>query len=325
MDVALSSSTVLGAAVLVWLLWVAPYLMRRRRSARAAGEASLLMDSADMSPIDNGVSAPVDPSAAPRGEGPSRPSPEEWKQPQTAAAASPDPEVHSAPKTASASVPPPRLRVRWGRLAVALAGLAALLAAVVTLGLMLFGVPGWIPAVCAATAVGSVATLRTFALRDRKRRVDDAFHEAMIANAADVSPAPPPRAPAEVFDAGRDPEPAPRAMSREELRAIALEVAKASQATADEAAKASGEGEAAWDPVEVPKPSYLDAAKAERPEPAPLETPADPQPQGRPTHKPGTDGPEPGTVPGVPAIAPRTAGRAGALGNLDEVLQRRRA
>ncbi|MDQ4491158.1 hypothetical protein RBS60_13225 [Sinomonas sp. ASV486] len=321
MDVALSSSTVLGAAVLVWLLWVAPYLMRRRRSARAAGEASLLMDSADVDPIDDGASAPAGHSAATGGGSPGRPSAEAGPKSQAASAASSD---QSDPKVPSAPMPP-RLRIRWGRLGVALGGLAALLATAVTLALMLLGVPGWIPAVCAAAAVGSVAILRTLALRDRKRRVDDAFREAMTANAVDPSPPPSPRVPAEVFDAGREPEPAPRAMSREELRAIALEVAKASQATADEAAKASGEGEAAWDPVEVPKPSYLEAAKAERPEPAPLEVPADPQPQGHPTLKPRAEGPEPGTVPGVPALAPRPAGRAGALGNLDEVLQRRRA
>lgn len=314
----------LGAAVLVWLLWVAPYLIRRRRSARAAAEAFLLIDSADVGSIGDGVSAPAGHSAATGGGSPGRSSAEVGPQSRAASAASSDPKRPSDLKVPSAPIPR-RFRIRWGRLGVALGGLAALLAAAVTLALMLFGVPGWIPAVCAAAAVGSVAILRTLALRDRKRRVDDAFREAMTANAVDPSPPASPRVPAEVFDAGRDPEPAPRAMSREELRAIALEVAKASQATADEAAKASGEGEAAWDPVEVPKPSYLEAAKAERPEPTPLEAGADPQPQGRPTLKPRADVPEPGTVPGVPALAPRPAGRAGALGNLDEVLQRRRA
>ncbi|MGT2461323.1 hypothetical protein [Sinomonas atrocyanea] len=45
MDFALSSSTVLGAAVLVWLLWVAPYFLRRRAAEQPAGEAALLMES----------------------------------------------------------------------------------------------------------------------------------------------------------------------------------------------------------------------------------------------------------------------------------------
>jgi hypothetical protein len=298
MDLALSSSTVLGAAVLVWLLWVAPYFLRRRRSARAAGEGTLLMEAADTPSAGGEASAPVAP-----GEG---------GTPRSAD------EVH-----ATAALPP--LRIRWRRLAIALAGLTALLGALVTLGLTLVGVPGWVPAACAAVAAGAVAVLRSLALRERKKRVDEAFREAMRANAVDPAPVPAARTATEVFDAGREPDPAGRALSREELRAMALEVAKASQASAAEAAKASGESESEWEPVDVPKPSYLDAAKAERAAPESLALPADPKPEGRPVLKPRPETPEPGAVPGVPAIAPRPAGRTGALGNLDEVLQRRRA
>lgn len=305
MDFALSSSTVLGAAVLVWLLWVAPYLLRRRAAEQPAGEAALLMESTE--PLRREATPSSSPgtggsSAAPRAEGPAR---------------------ASGPSRGGAEKP--RLRVRWGRLAVALTGLCALVAAVVTLVLMIVGVPAWVPLACLATAVGSVALLRSLAVRDRKRRLDRAFGAAMGA------PAPRPAAPArtvtpnEVFDAGREPAPAPRPVSREELRAIALDVAKASQASAEEAARASGEQAPGWEPVEVPRPAYLDAAKAERPEPAPIETAAEPTPEGRPL-KPAAEGPEPGSVPGVPALgAAKTATRGGALGNLDEVLQRRRA
>jgi hypothetical protein len=302
MDFALSSSTVLGAAVLVWLLWVVPYFLRRG-AEQPAGEAALLMES--MEPLrreaatssSSGISGP---SAAPRAEGPS-----------------------SGPPRGSTAKP--RLRVRWGRLAVALTGLCALVAAVVTLVLMIVGVPAWAPLACLATAVGSVALLRSLAVRDRKRRLDSAFGAAM--GAPEPRPAAPARTavPSEVFDAGREPAPAPRTVSREELRAIALDVAKASQASAEEAARASGEQAPGWDPVEVPRPAYLDAAKAERPEPAPIQTAAEPTPEGRPL-KPSAEGPEPGSAPGVPALgAAKTATRGGALGNLDEVLQRRRA
>ncbi|GEB62889.1 hypothetical protein SAT01_03370 [Sinomonas atrocyanea] len=299
MDFALSSSTVLGAAVLVWLLWVAPYFLRRRAAEQPAGEAALLMES--MEPLrreatPSSSSGTGGSSAAPRAEG-----------------------------RLPGGAPKPRLRVRWGRLAVALTGLCALVAAVVTLVLMIVGVPAWVPLACLATAVGSVALLRSLAVRDRKRRMDRAFGAAMGA------PAPRPAAPArtvtpsEVFDAGREPAPAPRPVSREELRAIALDVAKASQASAEEAARASGEQAPGWEPVEVPRPAYLDAAKAERPEPAPIQTAAEPTPEGLPL-KPAAEGPEPGSAPGVPALGTaKTAARGGALGNLDEVLQRRRA
>jgi hypothetical protein len=219
----------------------------------------------------------------------------------------------------------PRLRVRWGRLAVALTGFCALAAAVVTLVLMIVGVPAWVPLACLATAVSSVALLRSLAVRDRKRRLDRAFGAAM--RAPEPRPATPARTvtPSEVFDAGREPAPAPRPVSREELRAIALDVAKASQASAEEAARASGEQTPGWEPVEVPRPAYLDAAKAERPEPAPVQTAPDPTPEGRPL-KASAEGPEPGSAAGVAGVgAAKTAARGGALGNLDEVLQRRRA
>lgn len=305
MDLALSSSTVLGAAVLVWLLWVAPYLTRRRRAERPAGEAALLMESggqgAPEATVRAGAAGPPSSAPAPAVEGIASPG------------AGPAREGSTAP-----------LRIRWGRMSVALVGLVSGLAVPVTLVLLVVGLPGWVPAVCAAGAAAAVATLRALAMRDRKRRVDAAFRSAMRATDAEPLRPSPPRGPSEVFDAGPDPEPAPRAMTHGELRAFALEVAKASQAAATAEAKATGAPEE-WEPVEVPKPGYVEAAKAERPDPAPLEAPADPKPEGRPALKPKPDSPEPGTVPGVPAIAPRPAARAGALGNLDEVLNRRRA
>ncbi|GAB3282509.1 hypothetical protein GCM10027449_24570 [Sinomonas notoginsengisoli] len=316
MDLALSSSTVLGAAVLVWLLWVAPYLTRLRRSERPVGGASLLMEAATSGPAParEAYPATVADGDRPFGAGPTPEAPPRAEPTVPALAAD----------VSSPSGRQPVLRIRWGRMAVALTGLAAFVAAAVTLVLLIVGLPGWVPGVCAATAVASVATLRTLAVRDRKRRVDEAFRAAIEANRAEAAAPARFHGSSEVFDAGRGPEPEPRPVSREELRALALEVAKASEATAAEAAKASGETEA-WEPVDVPRPSYLDAAKAERPEPEPLEVSADSKPEGRAALQAKPEAPEPGTLPGVPAFQPRPGGRTGALGNLDEVLQRRRA
>lgn len=321
MDLALSSSTVLGAAVLVWLLWVAPYLTRRRRAERIAGETSLLMDADPLAAPSGAQAARAEMSAGEASVG-GRAMPE---GPQPPAATGPPSSASPASREAEVRRPGAApLRIRWGRMGVALTGLIALLGAAVTLGLTFVGFPGWVPAACAAAAVGSIATLRTLAVRDRKHRVEDAFRAAIVANEAEPETPARSHGPSEVFDAGTEPAPPPRPVSREELRALALEVAKASQASAAEAAKAHGETEE-WEPVDVPRPSYVDAAKAERPEPAPLERPADPKPEGRPSLKPKPGAPGAGEVPGVPALPPRPAGRTGALGNLDEVLQRRRA
>ena len=256
------------------------------------------------------------------------PPPSQARQGSTAAA----PPQSSSPATPGASgqrsstaVRPPRLRIRWGRLAVAALGLLALVATPVTLELVAFGASALVPAGCAAAAATSVAVLRSLALRDRRRRVDAAFSSAMGAPSA-PAPARQGGGPSEVFDAGFAPEPPPPPRSREELRAAALEVAKASQASAEEAARATGQADDTWEPVGVPKPSYVEAARAERPEPGPLEAPEEPKPSTKTAIKPKADAPEPGTVPGVPALAPRPAGRpTGALGNLDAILQRRRA
>ncbi len=75
-----------------------------------------------------------------------------------------------------------------------------------------------------------------------------------------------------------------------------------------------------WKPVDLPKPSYVDSAKAERNAPDPLAAPEQPKPATKVTLKPKPDATP---APGVPTV-PRPAAR-GALGNLDAVLQRRRA
>ncbi|MEN2745383.1 hypothetical protein [Sinomonas halotolerans] len=320
MDFALSSSPVLGAAVLLWLVWVAPYAMRRRRASLPEGAPTLLLDERGLADGKGSVlmhEGPQRVGTAARGTGPA-PRPGDPRE-------APEGQPASAPS--SPSTPPRPFRPRWGRIAIALAGMSSLLAIPVTLVLLLVGAPGWLPLLALAVAVGCVAALRAMAVRDRRSRVNAAFKAAMHAGTPSAHPAPARRGADEVFDAGFEPEPAPKPLSRDELRAVALEVARASQASADAAAKADGEtaGET-WEPVQVPKPAYLGAARAERPEPAPLETPADLRPTAKTSLKPKAEAPEPGTVPGVPSLAPRPAKRpAGALGNLDAVLQRRRA
>ena len=100
------------------------------------------------------------------------------------------------------------------------------------------------------------------------------------------------------------PKPVPR-LTAAELRAAALaEAAKSAEASS-------------WEPVAVPKPTYVDAAKAPRPAPQPMAVPASPKPVLKTPIRPLTAPPA-----GSTAIDPRPA--TGIL-NLDDVLQRRRA
>jgi len=65
---------------------------------------------------------------------------------------------------------------------------------------------------------------------------------------------------------------------------------------------------------------YVEAAKAERPAPEPLDLPEAPKAVGKPSLKQGT----PATTVAAPDAKPLTKAQS-ALGNLDDVLQRRRA
>jgi hypothetical protein len=97
-----------------------------------------------------------------------------------------------------------------------------------------------------------------------------------------------------------------------------------------EADAAAGEDVAAapavtpdWAPVEVPRPTYVDAAKAERQAPAPLDLPEAPKPTSRTPIKASEAAARIAandTVGDAAEAAPAT-GRI----NLDDVLQRRRA
>ncbi|WP_138442349.1 hypothetical protein [Sinomonas susongensis] len=311
MDFTLSSSTVLGAAVVLWLLWGAPYLLRRHRPAGGAGVLMAEANSGDDEASRTSLSFGIQRSGAAT----------EKSEPAHVTTARRPPEEGKHVTVPNSG--PSRLRIRWGRCALAGIGLAGLVVAAVG-GLLaaLQYVGAAVPLFGTAALVGSVVILRQLALRDRRRRLAAASRPAVSAPlAAEPRVQESPRREAtEVFDHQPAAEPTPAPLSRDELRAAALEVARAAQKSAAEAASREGVAEVEpWEPVEVPKSAYMESAKAEREAPEPLEEPEQPKPEGKVTLKPKR---EPEDAPGVRTVAP--AGR-GALGNLDAVLQRRRA
>ena len=239
----------------------------------------------------------------------------------------------------------PAFRVRWGRLVLAVAGLLSLLTGVVSAALRLFGIgSGWLAVTALLGAVAAVALLRRLAVRDRRRKMNAAFRAAMggpeRTTARPSAPAGIPSLPAgrpgarpesPLFDAeaGRaTPEPAPKPLTALELRQAALAEAAASGDTSAAVAGQTApvaEG-SSWEPVDVPKPTYVEAAKAERAAPMPLDLPEAPKAIGKPSLKQAS----------ARAVAsdPQTADESetkqlskaqSALSNLDDVLQRRRA
>lgn len=246
----------------------------------------------------------------------------------------------------------PAFRIRYGRLALALTAVLSLLTGVVSAALRIFGLgSGWLPVVTLLGAVAAVVLLRRLAVRDRRRKVNAAFRAAMTAPGRQTTTPGAPaheasdqgsavqesgervkRAESPLFDAqagSAEPKPAPKQLTAQELRQAALAEAAASGDTSVSAATGpaplSVEG-SSWDPVDVPKPTYVEAPKAERAAPQPLDLPEAPKAVGKPSLKQAS------TKPAV--SEPRTAGEAdakplgkaqSALSNLDDVLQRRRA
>ncbi|WP_051298588.1 hypothetical protein [Arthrobacter castelli] len=171
----------------------------------------------------------------------------------------------------------------------------------------------------------------------------------------------PPEAPqASTATAGTTPG---QQLTADDLRQAALAVAAESDNPADQvgddsesnadgangANGAAGESTQTWEPVHVPKPKYVESAKADRPAPEPLELPAEPKPEGKPSIKAGAVAPkvemkldqeaveqtahkgQPATTVGdagdgaAPQDSAGQAKLAGGLHDLDNVLQRRRA
>ncbi|MBE0008871.1 MULTISPECIES: hypothetical protein [unclassified Arthrobacter] len=334
MDFSMNSSVVLVAIVGLWLIWVAPYVLRIRRPA-------LLVETAETSALIPPATAESNVSQGSIME----------MSGHTNDAATPRP-AGSSPRSASSQQ---RFVIRPARTAIAATGALALLAAIVCLPLAILAVvPALLPPAAFVLFLLAVAGLRVLAVRDRRRRVNAAFAEAMYAPAATTQPAPlalhAPRRETSLFDAetsrsltgensvAEEHRPAAAApLTATELRQAALAVATgADSGTAGEegapldpavsggstpAAHAGGD---TWEPVEVPKPMYVAAAKAERQAPAPLELPDAPKAQARTSLKQGAVPPVVENTEQTTADNATTAPPTGRL-NLDDVLQRRRA
>ncbi|TDT82671.1 hypothetical protein DFO47_102606 [Arthrobacter sp. AG258] len=305
---------ILVVAVALWILWVAPYVLRnRRRQVQAAGDflADVPADERPDQPAGKVLNVVAQQEKA--------------MEPNKSAAAA----------AGAASTPPPaRFRIRYGRTAVALAGLLCLVTAFISGVLLPFGVGSpALPLTAFALAFGAVALLRWLALRDRKAKVNAAFRSAMSAPSRRQEPDPvtvpetdtaPARPESPLFDAEAG-EAKAKPLTAMELREAALAVAVAAGDTSAAAASAVAPVGSPWEPVDVPRPTYVEAAKAERPEPLPLELPEAPKAVGKPSLKQGAAGADAPEAASQPAGSPQLTKAQSALSNLDDVLQRRRA
>ena len=304
---------ILVVAVALWIVWVAPYVLRNRRHQfQPAGE--FLAD------------APAD----------ERPDPHAGLVLNVAAQQEKamEPRKSAASVAGTASTPPAApFRIRYGRTGLALVGLLSLGTAFISGVLLPFGIGSpALPITCTLVTVASVALLRWLAVRDRKARVNAAFRSAMSAPARRPEdtvalPVKPEAAPvlpeSQLFDAEAG-EPKAKPLTAMELREAALAVAVAAGDTSAAAAVPAAPASTPWEPVEVPKPIYVEAPKAERPEPKPLELPEAPKAVGKPSLKQGASA-APAAETVAAAEAQQLSKAQSALSNLDDVLQRRRA
>ena len=327
---------ILFIAVALWIVWVAPYVLRNGHH-QLQPAADFLADVIDLEPAEPLAGRVLKMTArqeTPMNSRPTAPS---------AGGVTPAGVPHADKPTR------PAFKLRYGRLALASAGLVSLLTGVVSAVLGIAGVgSGWLPAAALMGAAAAVLLLRRLAIRDRRRRMNAAFRAAMsapthgapaatrqdegAATGGDVT------APREtsLFDAQASPaapspgvKPQPKALTAQDLRAAALAEAMASGDTA--ARESSGTGwvatqDAGWEPVEVPKPTYVEAPKAERAAPEPLDLPEAPKAVGKPSLKQGAVRPAATDLRAAGDPGEQPLGKAqSALSNLDDVLQRRRA
>ena len=321
----IQSSVILAVIVGLWFVWVGPYLLRGGFSPAMAepapghAAAPLVSIPATASSGNQGIIMEYNAQPAPSTSSP-------VQQPSRQSAGQP--------------VRQPEFRIRYGRTALALIGAAALVVFVAGGALALAGaVSGQVPGFALLAAVAVVVMLRSLAIRDRRNRAaaraDRAARTASASQAGTRTPA----RPTQLFDGAAADAPAPEAapaapapLTAAELRDQALKVAAEA---GDSAAPARPSG-TPWQPVDVPKPTYVAAAKANRPAPAPLPAPEVKKPQVKTSIKQTT------AQRTEEAAAQRSAeaqhnGEAAATGeasgqpsatnrlNLDDVLQRRRA
>jgi hypothetical protein len=316
-------------AVALWIVWVAPYVLRNRRHQfQAAGD--LMMETVDAETANPQAGRVAHMTAQQEKRMHTR------KSSESAAGFTPATSARQpAAKDGGA------FRIRYGRTAIALAGLLSVITAVVSGVLRIFGLGNpWLPAVAFLTGAAAVVLLRRLAVRDRRKKMNAAFRAAMGSRAENTArterhsgPAPSGEVAVQrespLFDAEAA-APRPKPLTAAELREAALAVALAAgdnsaQAASGPATAATATAEnTSWEPVEVPKPTYVEAAKADRPAPEPLDLPESPKAVGKPSLKQGPAA--------APAVASPNAGPArpltkaqSALSNLDDVLQRRRA
>lgn len=296
---------ILVVTVALWMVWVAPYVLRNRR--QQVQTATVPAEAIDDEPDE--PQAGVVLTLAPQQEKP-------METMHSKAQASP--QESRVAESSLRPAPTTPFTIRYARLTLALAGLALLVTAAVSGILLIFGAGSfWLPLVSFIGAVLAVVTLRKLALRDlRERRARRAAQAAPIPTPARYLPKEPVLEAKEttVFDAEAASREAAR-LSAVELRQAALAVAVAAGDTSAQAAE-NTKG-SSWEPVAVPKPTYVEAAKAQRPAPEPLDLPEAPKPVGKPVLKQSAEPAEP--------TAAQSAKSQSALSNLDDVLQRRRA
>ncbi|MEH0108266.1 hypothetical protein V6N00_00845 [Tersicoccus sp. MR15.9] len=296
MDVfSLNSSIILVVTIGLWLVWVVPYALRKRHRPIVA-QVSLQPASVETATAD-----------------PSGPATIENQGMTMLKLRDGSFGSFSASRGASAVVPATRsgLRIRWDRMALAAAGLIALFAALVTgIVSLVTTLPVTVPFVLLLVFVGAVAGLRTLAVRDRRRKVDAAIDAAVDAHDETPSHADADDRPTALFDADAA-EHQPATMNAEELR----EAARSLAASIGDAPRPERTTESGWQPVAVPRPTYVDAARAERPAPEPLQLPESPRPSTRTSIRASEAGRR-------EVVAGQEA--SGQLNDLDEVLRRRR-
>jgi hypothetical protein len=310
---------ILVIVVALWIVWVAPYMLRNgHHQLQPAGE--LLMDAVQIEKADPQAGNVMKMAAL-------------QERPMTSTQ-----RPESAPGSFDGGRTPaaPAFRIRYGRLALALVGLLLLLTGIISAALRIFGIgSGWLPTAALLGAIATVALLRRLAVRDRRRKLEAAFRLAMGApvpgSSAGTSLMPGnagnaagPVKEIPLFDAeagAPKPQPARKPLTADELRQAAMAEAAASGDTSVRRVgdPASAEG-SSWEPVEVPKPTYVEAPKAERAAPEPLDLPEAPKAVGKPSLKQAARRPEAAAAEAKPLGKGQSA-----LSNLDDVLQRRRA
>jgi len=299
----MSSSVVLVAAVAFWLLGIVPSLLKRRVRVRT-------VETADGQREEHPGRMPMATA------GPTLTVHDGSKEDETVPMENPGQQPLS-------ENPVRRPRIKTGRAALALLGALTLAAVPVLAVLTLFSVvaPG-APLLCLAVTAACVAVLRRLAKRDRLRKVEKAFQDAMASAAApvrDVELERPLSSPSEPFD-GSPAEP-----EKEEAPLTAAELRLAALAVAREIGDTEAETGQTWEPVDVPKPLYVDAPRAERPAPEPLDLPAAPKPEGKPIIKDALK-PDLAQAVQVGGVNVSVVGQGqSALRNLDAILKRRRA